>query len=150
MGDDLDEHHIEHIPEQIVEEFREAFGLFDRDGDGTISVQEFVDTLRSLGQEPSQMEIDEMIHKIDRNGDGVIDFEEFKRLMYHKMKHTDGSEEIKDFFLVLDRDSSGYFTADDLYKVITGVGEMISLEETIELVAATGTKDKGQVNYEDM
>ncbi|WAR09605.1 hypothetical protein MAR_034681 [Mya arenaria] len=33
--------------------------------------------------------------------------------------------------------------------VITGVGEMISLEETIELVAATGTKDKGQVNYEE-
>ncbi|WAR09604.1 CALN-like protein [Mya arenaria] len=62
-------------------------------------------------------------------GDGVIDFEEFKRLMYHKMKHTDGSEEIKDFFLVLDRDSSGYFTADDLYKVdsVSGVSVLYDI-----------------------
>ncbi|KAH3752904.1 hypothetical protein DPMN_187530 [Dreissena polymorpha] len=52
----------------LVKEFREAFQMFDKDGDGSIDVNEFVSALRSLGQNPNQLEIEEMVKSIDRNG----------------------------------------------------------------------------------
>ena len=33
--------------------------MFDKDGDGDIDIPEFVNTLKSLGQNPSQKEIDD-------------------------------------------------------------------------------------------
>jgi len=42
--------------------------MFDKDGDGDIDIPEFVNTLKSLGQNPSQKEIDDMMKIIDKNG----------------------------------------------------------------------------------
>ncbi|KAH3844324.1 neo-calmodulin-like [Dreissena polymorpha] len=139
----------ERISEELLQEFREAFKMFDIDGDGSVNVQEFVATLRSMGQNPTQLEINEMVKSIDRNGDGVIDFDEFKRLMYHKMKHTDSSEDIMDLFTVLDIDKNGYFTPIDLYKTMASMGEMITMEEAYELMNSTATKEPGTMNYEE-
>ena len=38
-------------------EFKEAFSLFDKDGDGTISINELGTVLRSLGQNPTEQEL---------------------------------------------------------------------------------------------
>lgn len=42
--------------------------MFDTDGDGAIDIPEFLQTLQSLGQNPSQKEIDDMMRVIDVNG----------------------------------------------------------------------------------
>jgi calmodulin len=39
----------EYLSEEQVAEFREAFSLFDKDGDGTISTKELGTVMRSLG-----------------------------------------------------------------------------------------------------
>jgi len=49
-------------------EMREAFLLFDKDGDGTISVTELEAVLRSLGQTPSDQELKDMIKDVDIDG----------------------------------------------------------------------------------
>lgn len=43
--------------------------MFDVDGDGTIDIPEFINTVKSLGQNPSQSEIDDMMKVIDANGE---------------------------------------------------------------------------------
>ena len=43
-------------PEQR-EDFKEAFALFDKDGDGTVSTRELVVVMRSIGLHPSLEEI---------------------------------------------------------------------------------------------
>jgi len=50
------------------------FQMFDKDGDGTISTKELGAVLRSLGLNPGQDEIDEMIEETDRDNSGAIDF----------------------------------------------------------------------------
>ncbi len=49
-------------------EFREAFSLFDKDGDGTITTKELGTVMRSLGQNPTEQELQDMIKEVDVDG----------------------------------------------------------------------------------
>ncbi|KAM5547973.1 calmodulin-like protein 3 [Rosa sericea] len=65
------------------EELREAFGVFDKDKDGLISVEELGVVLCSLGlREGNRVEAcKEMVKKVDKDGDGMVNFDEFKMMM---------------------------------------------------------------------
>lgn len=52
------------------EEFQEAFNLFDRDGDGLISAKELGSVLRTLGQTPTEAEVQALITEADTDGKG--------------------------------------------------------------------------------
>lgn len=81
-------------------EFKEAFSLFDKDGDGTITTKELGTVMRSLGQNPTEAELQDMINEVDADGNGTIDFPEFLTMMARKMKDTDSEEEIREAFRV--------------------------------------------------
>lgn len=49
-------------------EFREAFRLFDKDGDGCITKEELGTVMRSLGQFARVEELQEMLSEIDVDG----------------------------------------------------------------------------------
>jgi len=51
-----------------VTEFKEAFSLFDKDGDGTITTKELGTVMRSLGQNPTEAELQDMINEVDADG----------------------------------------------------------------------------------
>lgn len=53
-------------------EIREAFSVFDKDGSGKISGDELRQIMRSLGEELTEDEIQQMIREADTNGDGEI------------------------------------------------------------------------------
>lgn len=49
-------------------EFREAFRLFDKDGDGTITKEELGRVMRSLGQFARVEELQDMLQEVDSDG----------------------------------------------------------------------------------
>ena len=51
-----------------VPEFKEAFYMFDKDGDGRITEDELGTVLRSLGQDPTPTELKDMINDVDKDG----------------------------------------------------------------------------------
>lgn len=51
-----------------ITEFKEAFSLFDKDGDGTITTKELGTVMRSLGQNPTEAELQDMINEVDADG----------------------------------------------------------------------------------
>ncbi|XP_074869324.1 calcium-binding protein 7 isoform X1 [Carettochelys insculpta] len=73
------------IPEDELEEIREAFRVFDRDGNGFISKQELGTAMRSLGYMPNEVELEVIIQRLDMDGDGQVDFEEFVTLLGPKL-----------------------------------------------------------------
>jgi Ca2+-binding EF-hand superfamily protein len=50
--------------EEQIAEFKEAFSLFDRDGDGTIDADELGTVMRSMGHQPTEEEIEDMIRQV--------------------------------------------------------------------------------------
>lgn len=52
----------------VCPEFKEAFSLFDKDGDGTITTKELGTVMRSLGQNPTEAELQDMINEVDADG----------------------------------------------------------------------------------
>ena len=57
------------------DEMREAFKLFDRDGNGYISPAELKQVMNNLGERLTEAEVDLMIREVDANGDGQVNYE---------------------------------------------------------------------------
>uniref|UniRef100_A0A914Q2K5 EF-hand domain-containing protein n=1 Tax=Panagrolaimus davidi TaxID=227884 RepID=A0A914Q2K5_9BILA len=57
---------IKQLTPEEIDEFREAFMMFDKDGNGTISTKELGVAMRSLGQNPTEQEILEMINEVGK------------------------------------------------------------------------------------
>jgi len=65
----------------LEEELREAFRLYDKQGNGYINVSDLRDILRALDDNITEDELDEMIAEIDTDGSGTVDFDEFMEMM---------------------------------------------------------------------
>jgi len=65
----------------LEEELREAFRLYDKQGNGYINVSDLRDILRALDEKITEDELDEMIAEIDTDGSGTVDFDEFMEMM---------------------------------------------------------------------
>ncbi|XP_028934248.1 calmodulin-like protein 3 [Ornithorhynchus anatinus] len=137
------------LSEEQIAEFKEAFSLFDKDADGTITTKELGTVMRSLGQNPTEAELQDMINEIDADGNGTVDFPEFLGMMARKMKDTDSEEEIREAFRVFDKDGNGYVSAAELRHVMTRLGEKLTDEEVDEMIREADTDGDGQVNYEE-
>merc|ERR1711861_102327 len=135
----------EQLTEEQISEFKEAFALFDKDGDGTITTKELGTVMRSLGQNPTEAELQDMINEVDADASGTIDFPEFLNLMAKKMKDTDTEEELIEAFKVFDRDGNGFISAAELRHVMTNLGEKLTDEEVDEMIREAD--DDGQVNW---
>ncbi|XP_050563331.1 calmodulin-like [Spodoptera frugiperda] len=165
------------LTEEQNAEFKEAFSLFDKDGDGTITrgstdrgtdrrvqggvltvrqrwrgtitTKELGTVMRSLGQNPTEAELQDMINEVDADGNGTIDFPEFLTMMARKMKDTDSEEEIREAFRVFDKDGNGFISAAELRHVMTNLGEKLTDEEVDEMIREADIDGDGQVNYEE-
>ena len=63
------------------DEIREAFRVFDSDGNGFINRQELRAVMMNLGEKLNEEEIECLIDDVDIDGDGQINYEEFYIMM---------------------------------------------------------------------
>ncbi|ESO92156.1 hypothetical protein LOTGIDRAFT_121213, partial [Lottia gigantea] len=131
-----------------ISDYKEAFSLFDKDGDGTITSGELATVMRSLGQEPSDQELQDMINEVDADGNGTVDFEEFLQMMCRKLKKADSEEELREAFRVFDKDGNGYISSNELRFVMSNLGETLSDKEVDEMIREADVDGDGMVNYD--
>ncbi|XP_069110938.1 calmodulin-like [Argopecten irradians] len=137
------------MTEEHIAEFREAFSLFDKDGDGFVSSKELGTVMRSLGQNPTEAELQDMINEVDTDGNGTIDFPEFLTMMSRKIFDDDSDAELKEAFKTFDSDGNGFISAAELRHVMTNLGEKLTDEEVEEMVREADIDGDGHVNYEE-
>ena len=137
------------LSEEQISFFKEAFNLFDKDGNGFIKTNELASVLRSLGQNHTEVELQEIISEIDSDGNGSVDFPEFFTMMANKMKENKNNDEIHEIFKVFDKEGNGFISVAELSHVMTNLGEELTEEEVKEMIKEADVDGDGQVSYED-
>eukprot|EP00536_Pseudo-nitzschia_multiseries_P002086 jgi/Psemu1/235350/estExt_Genewise1.C_280011 len=133
--------------EEQIAEFKEAFSLFDKDGDGTIDSEELGGILRSLGNQPTEEEIEDMMREADTDGNGTIDFAEFVEMMPTQERDDDAEEEMLEAFRVFDTDGNGSITAEELRQIFINLGEKLTDEEISDMINEADKDGDGEINY---
>lgn len=63
--------------------------MFDKDGNGTMNIRELGIAMRTLGLNPTEEELLNIVNEYDVDGNGKIDFFEFCKMMKEMSKETD-------------------------------------------------------------
>jgi calcium-dependent protein kinase len=71
-----------------TQSLRQAFEIIDKDGSGTITVDELKATFESQGTQKDQQLWKEIMKEVDVNGDGEISYQEFTDGMRKFMKNN--------------------------------------------------------------
>ena len=130
-------------------EYREAFALFDKNGDGTITCGELGVVMRNLGQNPTDVELQDMINEVDFDGNGTLEFNEFCNLMARQMKETSQEEELRQRFKLFDQDGNGLISREELREVMQQLGEKLNEEEIDEMIQDADKNGDGMIDYEE-
>eukprot|EP00930_Biecheleria_cincta_P067275 TRINITY_DN53765_c0_g1_i1.p2 TRINITY_DN53765_c0_g1~~TRINITY_DN53765_c0_g1_i1.p2 ORF type:complete len:168 (-),score=51.15 TRINITY_DN53765_c0_g1_i1:39-542(-) len=136
------------LTEEQVEEFSEAFQLFDQDGDGHITADELGIVMKALGRKLTIAELKALIDDINEDTSGKIEFPGFLHFMTTKLQ-DDSMEEMKEAFSVFDRDNSGKVSADELKHVMTNLGEMVTDEEVAEMIREADADGDGEISWDE-
>jgi len=164
QADDKDQQQNSSRKESIIEEtpapvssngkvnVRGAFDMFDLDASGKISAAEFGAVIRSLGENPTDDEVDSLLASVDADRDGSLDFGEFSKLYERRMAEREGVDEVEGFrkaFRVFDRDNSGKISAKEMRNIVTGYGHMkLTEKDADEMLKSVDADGDGLINYE--
>lgn len=130
-----------------VAEFREAFNIFDKDGDGRINEIEFGVILRSFGQTPTESKIREIFSKSNIEAGQTIDFNKFLKLMSEYILEADSEEDLVRAIKVFDTDKDGKITRKQLDHIIKSLGNIVIPPEIDELILQADQEKNGLIDY---
>jgi len=116
---------------------------------GTIDADELGTVLRSLGNQPTDEEVEDMIKEADEDGNGTIDFAEFIKMMPTQERDDDAEAEMLEAFRVFDTDGNGSITADELRQIFLNLGEKLTEEEIADMIEEADTDGDGEINYQE-
>jgi Ca2+-binding EF-hand superfamily protein len=156
---------------QASTNYKEAFALFDKRGNGRVALDSLGDLLRACGQNPTLSEIRDLEKNVGADcqssllsSDGsrtkctttnctslIVDFETFSKILNRPGGFRDPGEpeEYCRGFQVFDKDMTGFIGVGQLRYILTNLGEKMSDEEVDELLKAVDTGN-GEVNYTGM
>jgi len=72
---------IEEDDADVARELKEAFRLYDKEGQGFISTKILKQILHEIDDKLSEAELDGIIEEVDEDGSGTVDFDEFMEMM---------------------------------------------------------------------
>ncbi|KAH8289791.1 hypothetical protein KR054_011107 [Drosophila jambulina] len=131
-----------------LEEFQEAFNLFDNRGDGKIQLSQVGECLRALGQNPTESDVKKCTHQL--KPDERISFEVFLPIYQaiSKARSGDSADDFIEGLRHFDKDASGYISSAELRHLLTTLGEKLTDEE-VEQLLANMEDQQGNINYEE-
>merc|ERR1711993_67522 len=72
---------VEEDEEALKKELKEAFRIYDKEGNGYISTDVLKEILKELDSKLTNEDLDNIIEEVDEDGSGTLDFDEFMEMM---------------------------------------------------------------------
>lgn len=137
----------EHFTDEQLEEYKETFSLFDKEGDGSITLKELGTVLRALGQHPTEADLQDLVSSLEVEGHTAIEFPEFLSILAKIIKDTDPETELMEAFKIFDKENTGNISNAELRKIMTTYGEVLNDEEVEEMIREADTDGDGMIDY---
>ncbi|XP_056119204.1 myosin light chain 1, skeletal muscle isoform [Rhinichthys klamathensis goyatoka] len=141
---------LDFSPDQM-EDYREAFGLFDRVGDSKVAFNQIADIMRALGQNPTNKEVAKILGNptADDMTNKRVDFDGFLPMLQfvinspNKATYDDYVEGLR----VFDKEGNGTVMGAELRIVLSTLGEKMT-EAEIDALMQGQEDENGCVNFE--
>jgi len=165
------------LPAHLVRELSETFKIIDVNGDGKISKEDLGIVARSLGDTVEDADLEKLVAEVDADGDGSINLQEFidlnTRAVDGESNHVDkfgedtesaedasgnnyfgnfgvDRESLLSAFNVFDANGDGFISADELHRVLVGIGDKkVSLEDCCAMIECVDEDGDQKVNFKE-
>lgn len=118
---------------------REAFALFDRDGDGELTASEALLAIRSTGVVVSEEEANSL--------PATMKWDQFESWVTKKMSSCNPEADLIKSFKVFDTRGDGTLSTDELTQVIKTLGELLTDEEVEKMIQDADPNKSGRIKY---
>ncbi|CAH3162761.1 unnamed protein product [Porites evermanni] len=129
-------------------DYWDAFQYFDKDNSGFITTKELGNLMRSLGENPTENELQSIINVVDMDENGLMDFQEFVQLMSKKNQYGLDATEAKQAFRIFDRDDRGYVLTSELRQAFRSLEEDIPESELDEILEDKYQSGNRKISFE--
>merc|ERR1719268_693393 len=147
---DLSSVKVEFSADQI-EDYREAFGLFDRVGDNKVAYNQIADIMRALGRNPANKEVAKLLGNPSAEDmtSKRVEFEGFLPMLQTIINGPNKAafEDYVEGLRVFDKEGNGTVMGAELRIVLCTLGEKMT-ETEIDALMQGQEDESGCVNYE--
>jgi len=129
-----------------VQEFKEAFNMFDQDRDGKVNHDDLREIYMSLGKVPKDADLKAMIEEAS----GPINFTMLLTLFGDRLSGTDDESVLMNAFKLFDPANAGFIHKDALREILTGEGkkdERLDEKEFNQVLEGAPIDNKGNLDY---
>jgi Ca2+-binding EF-hand superfamily protein len=139
------------IPPEQLDQYQEAFKMFDTNNTGEIGVEQIRKALKKFGQDLTRKEVEDMIRDLDQDGSGSLTFEEFVTLMIKQTVEEVVSieDEVIRAFRTFDKDGNGKISMNEFRYILTKLGDKMPESEVDEIFKEADLNNDGFLNYEE-
>ncbi len=133
-----------------INEIKEMFKLFDKDGDGKISNDEVSSLLVSLGRESTDEEIENLIKAVDKDGNKTIELNRFVSYMesYYKLSQ-DKVDNTVNAFKMFDTNGNGCISGLEFKNILMNYGGKLSEKEVEQIFKESNINNEGNLAYSE-
>jgi len=138
------------LSQEQIQDLKEAFAMFDKDGSDTIEASELAMVLQSLGDRTSQTVSQDVLDAFDTDSNRRISFDEFIKVMASKLTKSNADQrDLMEAFRVFDRNGDGKISVAELSAVMKSLGETFDDAEINAMIREGDTDGDGEVVYEE-
>jgi len=143
--------------EELQEEMKEVFNLFDKEGRGAIDPKEVRVQMSKLGFQADNTTIYQLMSDLDTDGSQMLEIDEFEWMMHESLQYNSDDylsrRHLKEIFEFLDNldpaQRTGKLELEDLKRVANALGDSISDVELEAMVKAASSEGETSVSCED-
>lgn len=134
---------------------RDAFDLFDKTKSDSIQEEDIGTVMRALGAFPSERQLvtDVMPQLSEEERPGFVLYRKFEKkmlsIMINHEYEPDTASILLQAFRTIDKENSGFITAEELQHLLSSGGTAFRPEELESFFAAAKDPETGNVYYED-
>jgi len=137
------------ITQKMLDDAQQAFSLFDKKGNGTVSTKELEKVFKTLSLKVEDEKLKEWADEADEEATGAISWEQFRPIYETKVKEDEDERELREAFRVLDKGNKGVIPVADLRWLLQSLGDDLTEDEIEDMITETDTDGSGTVDYDE-